>query len=509
MKTVEAPELTESLVEKLERSPVPYLLADGKLPGFFLKVGARDLSWIVRRKFQGTTRMLTIGTYPATRAKDIRPLARKYLSDLELGTHPKEKSKDLRRAADEKRAASHWTLGLAFDWYLAAQDDEAKARLEKSGVGVDPCPRKKPLADTSLKSYRSAKSRFEKAGFGKTPVADLTPESVMRAHSKMVEGMDLKRAKAGGVTQAAQAMRCARAVVRALIPMHLKTAKDPFADIPRARKWDEPKPKNRTILESEGSLARWWKAVDALRGKTDGRAKDAPAIADWLQLTLLFGCRRGETQTMTWAQIDFGEGLASFDKTKTGRPHAVPFGPHARGILERRRKMADEAGDDSPFVFPATRTGYRTKNRTCLRQTKSAESEVIKASGVDFTAHDLRRTSASLLGEAGVGVYQLKAALNHAASGQDVTERHYIRVRLKALRSVFERLEEAILEEAGVIKPDDGGFEALLKKLLFKAKEDPEAKAAMLAALAVVNPEAADGRGPDALHGKDENTREM
>ena len=46
------------------------------------------------------------------------------------------------------------------------------------------------------------------------------------------------------------------------------------------------------------------------------------------------------------------------------------------------------------------------------------------------------------------------------------------------------RLEEAILEEAGVIKPDDGGFEALIKKLLLKAKENPEARGAILAALA-------------------------
>lgn len=485
MKTLDILELTEGFLETLERSPEPYLVADGKLPGFFLKVGARDFSWIVRRKFQGTTRTLTIGTWPKTKAKDIRPLARKYLSDLELGTHPKEKAKEIRKAADEKRAASHWTLSIAFDWYLAGQDSDALARLEKSGLGVEPCPRKKPLAETSLTSYRAAKTRFEKAGYGKSAVAELTPEAVMKAHAKMLDGMDPRRAKAGGGTQAAQAMRCARAVVRALIPLHLKTAKDPFAEIPRARKWDEPKPRNRTILEKEGSLARWWKAVDALRGKTDGRAKDAPAIADWLQLTLLFGARRAETQTLEWSQIDFEEGIATFDRTKNGRPHAVPFGPHARAILERRRSHADETGDDSPFVFPATRTGYKTKTRTCIRQTKGAEAQVIEASGVDFTAHDLRRTSASLLGEAGVGVYQLKAALNHAASGQDVTERHYIRVRLKALRSVFERLEEAILEEAGVVRPveaEDAKLERLLS-VVEKMAGDPATRALLLSAL--------------------------
>ena len=66
--------------------------------------------------------------------------------------------------------------------------------------------------------------------------------------------------------------------------------------------------------------------------------------------------------------------------------------------------------------------------------------DVPKASGVDFTAHDLRRTFSTLFGEAGTDVYQIKAAMNHAA-GQDVAERHYMRIRLKALRSVFERLE--------------------------------------------------------------------
>ena len=211
-------------------------------------------------------------------------------------------------------------------------------------------------------------------------------------------------------------MRCARAVVRALIPAHLPTAKDPFEAIPRGRKWDEPKPRNRTIIERESSLKKWWDAVDSLRAKTDGRAKDAPAIADWLQLTLLFGSRRSESLEMTWAQVDFEDGVATFDETKSKRPHAIPFGPHARSLLERRRKSADEA------------------------------------------------------------------ALNHASDGRDVTERHYMRIRLKALRSVFERLEESILEEAGVRQPEPDGLAELVALLKAKAA-DPAALAAIRAAL--------------------------
>ncbi len=455
METRRVKEITQNIADTAERSAKPYLIEDLSIPQFFLKVGARKKSWIVRRKFQGTTRTLTIGSFPATNAKDIRPFARKYLSDLETGTHPKEKARQIRRAAEEKRASSKWTLSLAFDWYLAGQDEKSAERLEKALPGAEPCPRKTPLAETTLKSYKAARERFVSAGTGKTPLADLTGEGLMKAHDSMIRAMNPKRAKAGGATQAAQAMRCGRAVVRAALPVFLPTVKDPFADIPRGRKWDEPAPRNRTIIERENSLKKWWDAVEALRRKEDGRAKDAAAIADWLQITLLFGCRRSETQEMTWDQIDFEDGVASFDKTKSKRPHAVPFGPHARSILERRKKAVDEIGGDSPFVFPASRTGYKTKTRTSLRQTKAAEMEVSKASGVDFTAHDLRRTFSTLLGEAGTNVYQIKAAMNHAA-GQDVTERHYMRIRLKALRSVFERLEDAILEEAGVTREKDG-----------------------------------------------------
>lgn len=484
MKTEIVPELTKGVAEAAQNGPrdTPYLIADRGLPGFFLKVGTRDLSWLVRRKFQGTTRTLTIGTFPATQAKDIRPLARKYLSDLELGIHPKEKSREIRKVANDRRAASHWTLGLAFDWYLAKQDDEAKGRLDRSEIGAEPCPRKKPLAEATMDSYRAARNRFDKAGLLKTPVAEITAEGLMKAHARILENADPKRAKAGGNTSAAQSMRCARAVVRALIPAHLPTAKDPFESIPRGRKWDEPKPRNRTIIERESSLKKWWDAVDSLRGKTDGRAKDAPAIADWLQLTLLFGSRRSESLEMTWGQVDFEDGVATFDETKSKRPHAIPFGPHARSILERRRKAADEAGDASPYVFPASRTGYKSGGRTFIRETKGAEDEVVKKSGVDFSAHDLRRTSTTLLGEAGSNVYQIKAALNHASDGRDVTERHYMRIRLKALRSVFERLEESILEEAGVRQPEPDGLAELVALLKAKAA-DPAALAAIRAAL--------------------------
>jgi integrase len=484
MKTDSVPEITKDVAEAAKKGPreTPFLIADQGIPGLFLKVGARDLSWIVRRKFQGTTRTLTIGTFPSVLAKDIRPHARKYLSDLELGIHPKEKAREIKKAATEKRAASHWTLGLAFDWYLASQDEESEKRLDNAEMGVKPCPRKNPLAGKTLDGYRSTKNRFEKAGILRIPVAELTAEDLLNAHSKILKNADPKRATAGGKTSGAQSMRSARAVVRALIQSHLPNVKDPFAAIPKGRKWDEPKPRNRTIIERESSLKKWWDAVDSLRAKTDRRAKDAPAIADWLQLTLLFGSRRSESLAMTWDQIDLEDGVATFDETKSKRPHAIPFGPHARSILERRRKAADEAGDASPYVFPATRTGYKSKERTYIQQTKTAENEVIKKSGVDFSAHDLRRTSSTLLGEAGSNVYQIKAALNHAADGRDVTGRHYMRIRLKALRSVFEKLEESILEEAGVRQPEPDGLADLIALLKAKAS-DPAVLSKLKAAL--------------------------
>jgi integrase len=292
----------------------------------------------------------------------------------------------------------------------------------------------------------AANKKLEPTGLLAKPAALITPQDILAAYDAMLQRTDKKRSHAGGHTQAAQAMRYARAVLRFGLKERIGgNLPDPFEAIPERQRWKQPKANTRTVIDKEGGLARWWKAIEGLRAKTDGRAAAQSTIADYAILTLLWGTRRSEILGLRWKDVDFESRSVSIGKTKT-TPREIPLAPYAEMIL--RRRLGDE-NRDGTWVFPSNKTGHQSKTRTHIQEPRATLMEVATTSGIDFTTHDLRRTFGTLLGETGASYYQTKAAMHHAASG-DVTQKHYMRIRLKALRLVFENLEKAILEEAGV-----------------------------------------------------------
>jgi len=72
----------------------------------------------------------------------------------------------------------------------------------------------------------------------------------------------------------------------------------------------------------------------------------------------------------------------------------------------------------------------------------SAVKNVSKESGVHFTAHDLRRTAATIAAERGFSRDQIGRLLNH--SDGNVTE-SYIQNTVVALVPILESIEEEIL----------------------------------------------------------------
>lgn len=428
-------EITKGIAEKAEQESTPYLISENATQGFALRVGARKKAWVISRKFMGMTRKLTIGSYPALMPDDARRKARQALAQMENGIDPKEEFQKRKRDHETKRAIEHWTLDQLWQAYL---DD----------------PRDQPLSANTLKGYERGKKRLENSALWTIPLATMTPDDVRAGFDHLLITTNSRRASNGGKTQAAVIMRYARAVLRFGLASKLEGKfPDPFDLLEKKKKWKQPEPKNRTVIDGEGDLARWWSAVEALRTKTDPRAVDSPAIADYLALSLLWGGRKTEMLTLKWLSVDFSLGGVAFeaDQTKNKKRHLIPLAPYARSILERRWQERDELPVDerSDYVFPASRTGYKTGIRAHISEPKGSIAEVRTASGVPFSPHDLRRTFGTLLGEIGASFYQTKAAMNHADGG-DITQRHYMRIRLKALKEVFTRLEAAILEEAGI-----------------------------------------------------------
>lgn len=116
------------------------------------------------------------------------------------------------------------------------------------------------------------------------------------------------------------------------------------------------------------------------------------------------GWRVGEIRKLTWASVNFKEGVVRLeaDETKNATARTFPFAAHRylRGLLEAQRKRVDalqrEQGSIIPWLFP------RVDGRQ-LGQFHKQWSAACREAGVPGRVpHDLRRTAVRNLVRAGV-----------------------------------------------------------------------------------------------------------
>jgi integrase len=121
---------------------------------------------------------------------------------------------------------------------------------------------------------------------------------------------------------------------------------------------------------------------------------------------LLTAVRREEAAGARWQDVDFDAATLTLPETKNGKTHVVPLSRQAvamlTGIKPKNAKPAD-------LVFQA-RGGGRLANWG-----KAGDSIQAKSKTAEWTRHDLRRTAATLMGEAGELPHVIEAALNHTA----------------------------------------------------------------------------------------------
>ena len=79
-----------------------------------------------------------------------------------------------------------------------------------------------------------------------------------------------------------------------------------------------------------------------------------------------------------------------------------------------------------------------------LEETRHQIATINAETGILISAHDLRRTWASIADKAGVGAYAIKAILNHKTTG-DVTGTHYAQVDVDDMRKPLQKVEDYVL----------------------------------------------------------------
>ena len=100
-----------------------------------------------------------------------------------------------------------------------------------------------------------------------------------------------------------------------------------------------------------------------------------------LRMLLLTGARRGELAELRWIDITVDRLVIPEARTKMGRTHEVALTPMMREIL-----AAQPRSTRSRLVFPSEVTG------SAITGWSERMAQLVKASGVRFTMHDLRRS---------------------------------------------------------------------------------------------------------------------
>jgi integrase len=187
----------------------------------------------------------------------------------------------------------------------------------------------------------------------------------------------------------------------------------------RELEWDIPNPvSGRKLKEPEGRV-RWLMRAEAvaLTQAAESEPK-APHLADFIQLALNTGMRRGEMLGLEWKRVDLKAGLIHLEAahTKAGKRRAVPLNETARSAILSRLKFRAANCPASPWVF-CDREGTRLGS---VR--KAFETACRRAKIEDFTIHDLRHTCAAWLVSEGAQLAAVRDLLGHSTI--KMTERY-------------------------------------------------------------------------------------
>jgi integrase len=202
------------------------------------------------------------------------------------------------------------------------------------------------------------------------------------------------------------------------------------------RKRTQQVPKERVLSDQE--IQTFWQATE----------RSAPAFRDTLRLVLLTGQRPGECAGMRAEQVDLVSGVWSLppNRTKNKLEHTVPLVGQALKIVER----LVEAKRSGPLIITP-----RGRELTSQNLAKSMQALRGNLFAEPATAHDLRRTAATLLGRLDIDQMTIARVLNHSSTTKStvtgsVYDRHsYIPQKRRALEALDAEVRRIITGHEG------------------------------------------------------------
>ncbi|WP_413718923.1 tyrosine-type recombinase/integrase [Silicimonas sp. MF1-12-2] len=397
---------TKDRVDAIEPKDRQFMVWDSEVRGFGLRVspgGAK--SYIVQRRVGNAERRITIG-----RADDMHPdAARKKAIRLVV-----QFADGIDPVAEKKRQKARTsTLRDAFTAYKNAPKKKGSGRGGKKKA-------------RTIRDIEKAEARL--SDWLDLPVTEITGDMVKKKHAEF---------SATSPAQANLIMRYLRAVFNHVMadtdeddPI-LK--RNPVDRLNRLSQWAPVTPATRHIPDDK--LSEW---IDAVENGLGGLAGENEC-RDALLFLLMTGARLGEAlgdpmsgyEPLRWENVDLEKGTVTFTDTKNRNDHVLPL---PRQLVQRLKER--KAYGSRTYVFG-------NANDRVPYDLRASYARIEEKTGLRVTAHDLRRTFASVANKLDISAYKLKRLTNHV-SGGDVTA-GYVQISLEDLREAMQRIADFML----------------------------------------------------------------
>ncbi len=381
---------------------------DTIVKGLTLRVTATGVkTFLVRKRVRVDEKTITdtLGHYPSMTINQARNAARVSLNSFSEGVNPNNVN-----ANNKVRSI---TLQKVMDDYLSSKRNNLK---KKTAADYQ------ILFNGYLSEWKSKK------------LVEITRPMVDKKH-KAIGIKTIYRANA--------VMRLLRALFNYAIGEYEDSnnipviVHNPVQKISHNKSWF--KEKVRTNIIKPNDLQDWFFAVHNLSNcKTNANYKNtSETVSDYLILLIFTGLRFSEGINLEWDDIDFKNSTLNVKNTKNHKDHTLPLTDYIVKLLKKRQEKSKGI-----FVFSGSNPNKALVNPN--RQIK----KVVGNSGIQFTAHDLRRSFTTYADSLEIKHTTIKRLINH--TDNDVTSKHYIQPSIERLRGPMQQITNYILGEAGI-----------------------------------------------------------
>jgi integrase len=382
-------------------------IPDSQLRGLYQRERVSGDKWVVKAKQRGLNRLVTVtlGRVDVIDARSARRLAKEKLAMLAAGVNPNLEARKSREA-DQQLGT---TLQEAVDEYLELRE----------------------LKPSTIKSYRQVISRSF-GDWADKSIRNISRQDIVKRYQSIQQGiakraLQPEKANPRGLADAQKAMRYLSAVLNSY-------ANDTYLGQPllpdgnpvmvlKDKKARKKLQERKRFLERDERRSLFEELDHVRHSGYAGKLK--PAHADFILLLMVTGLRLDEARLLKWENVT--DSTYTITNTKNGEDHTLPITSAVQSLFERNQ-------NESPYVFP----GKIVEVASMSSVIKNASNAI----SIKFTAHDLRRTAATVAAQHGFSTDEIGRLLNH--SNKNVTE-GYIQRTAEALKPILQSIEDEIL----------------------------------------------------------------